>query len=183
RGEPAGNQTIDDLHALDVPGIGHHLEQRGIERQRALQPGEIGEARLTQQLGLLALGTIGIVGVDAVDILDDRQPGGAERISEQERAGVGAVQRDARVRKLVMVIGRERAADHRARRGEVDRKLARDGRMLDIGHAVRREQAAEDMAVLPGLARRERLERADRQSEVEADAVEMAGADAGAGQD
>ena len=39
------------------------------------------------------------------------------------------------------------------------------------------------MAVLAGFARRERRERADRQAEVEADAVDMAGTDAGAGQD
>ena len=38
------------------------------------------------------------------------------------------------------------------------------------------------MAVLAGLARGERGKRPDRQAEVEADAVEVAGADAGAGQ-
>ena len=38
------------------------------------------------------------------------------------------------------------------------------------------------MAVLAGLARGERGERPDRQAEVEADAVEVAGADAGTGQ-
>ena len=55
--------------------------------------------------------------------------------------------------------------------------------MLDVGDALRREQAREDVAVLAGLAGGERRERADRQAEVEADAVEMAGANAGAGQD
>ncbi len=39
------------------------------------------------------------------------------------------------------------------------------------------------MAVLAGFARRERSERPDGQAEVEADAIEVAGADAGAGQD
>ena len=83
----------------------------------------------------------------------------------------------------MVVIGRKGAADDRAGRGEVDRELARDGRVLDIGDALRREQRGEDVAVLAGLARGERGERADRQAEVEADAVEVAGADAGAGQD
>ena len=55
--------------------------------------------------------------------------------------------------------------------------------VFDIGHALRREQRREDVAVLAGLAGGERGERPDRQAEVEADAVEVAGADAGAGQD
>lgn len=54
--------------------------------------------------------------------------------------------------------------------------------MLDVGDALRREQRREDVAVLAGLAGSERGERPDRQAEVEAHAVEVAGADAGAGQ-
>ena len=65
----------------------------------------------------------------------------------------------------------------------MDRELVRDGRVLDIGDALRREQRGEDVAILAGLAGGERGERPDRQAEVEADAVEVAGADAGAGQD
>jgi hypothetical protein len=41
-------------------------------------------------------------------------------------------------------------------------ELARDGGVLDIGDALRREQARKDMAVLPGLARGERSKRPDR---------------------
>src|SRR5262245_38780534 len=93
------------------------------------------------------------------------------------------MQRDARRRELMMVVGREGAADDRASCTEVDRELARDGGVLDIGHALRREQARQDVAVLASLAGCERRERADRQPEVKTDAVEMAGADAGAGQD
>ena len=82
-----------------------------------------------------------------------------------------------------MVVGREGAADDRPGGGEVDRELAGDRRVLDIGDALGREQARQDVAVLAGLAGGERGERADRQAEVEADAVEVAGADAGAGED
>ena len=52
----------------------------------------------------------------------------------------------------MMVIRRKGAADDRAGRREVNGELARDGGMLDIGDALRREQAREDMAVLAGLA-------------------------------
>ena len=83
----------------------------------------------------------------------------------------------------MMVIGRKGAAHDRAGGREVNRELARDGRVLDVGDALRREQAGEDVAILAGLAGGERRERADRQAEIEADAVEVAGADAGAGQD
>src|SRR6185312_1446873 len=86
-------------------------------------------------------------------------------------------------RKFVVVIRRKGAPHDRAGCGEVDRKLIRDGRMLDIGDTLRREQRSEDVAVLAGLARGERGERPDRQAEVEADAVEVAGADACASQD
>ena len=55
--------------------------------------------------------------------------------------------------------------------------------MLDVGDALRREQRREDVAVLASLARGERGKRPDRQAEVEADAVEVAGTDAGTGQD
>ena len=83
----------------------------------------------------------------------------------------------------MVVIGREGAAHDRAGRRKVDRELGRDGRVLDIGDALRREQRREDVAVLARFAGGERGERPDRQAEVEADAVEMTGANAGAGQD
>ncbi len=145
--------------------------------------GEVGGARLADQLRLLPAGAVGIGVVYAVDVLDDGQAGRAERVGEQERAGVGPVRRDARGRELVVVIRRKGAPHDRAGRGEVDRELVRDGRVLDVGDALRREQRREDVAVLARLARGERGERADRQAEVEADAIEVAGADAGAGQD
>jgi hypothetical protein len=92
------------------------------------------------------------------------------------------VNRDARGRELVVVIRRKGAPDDRAGRGQVDRELVGDGGVLDVGDALRREQRRQDVAVLAGLARGERGKRPDRQAEVEADAVEMAGADAGARQ-
>ena len=180
---PARDQAVHDLHVLDVARVCHHLDQRAVDRQRAFMLGEVGGAGLAKQLRLLPAGAIGVGGVHPVDVLDDGQAGRAERVGEQERAGVGAVRRDARARELVVVIGRKGAAHHRAGGGEVDRELVGDGRVLDIGDALRRQQRREDMAVLAGLAGGERGERADRQAEIEADAVEVAGADAGAGQD
>src|SRR6516162_4835393 len=35
RSEPAGNESVHDLHALDVPRARHDLEERGTEWQRA----------------------------------------------------------------------------------------------------------------------------------------------------
>ena len=55
--------------------------------------------------------------------------------------------------------------------------------MLEVGDALRRQQKREDVAILAGLARGERGERTDGQSEIETNAVNVAGADAGAGED
>ncbi len=182
--EPARNKTVHDLHARDVARVRHDLDQRPIERQRGLlHLRQIRKAGLAQQFGPFAVRPVGVGGVHTVDVLDDREAGGAKRVRDEERAGVGAMRRDARRRELMVVVRREGAAHDRAGRGEMDGELARHGRMLDIGDAFRREQAGEDVAVLSGLARRKRRQRADRQAEIETDAVEMARADAGPGQD
>jgi len=73
------------------------------------------------------------------------------------------------------MIRRKGAPRHRAGGGEVDCELVRDGGVLDVGDALRREQRSEDMAILAGLRRGKRGERADRQAEVEADPVEVTG--------
>ena len=49
--------------------------------------------------------------------------------------------RDAEIWELMVVIGRESTGYNRAGGGEVNRELVRDGRMLDIGDALRGEQA------------------------------------------
>ena len=82
----------------------------------------------------------------------------------------------------MVVIRRKGTAHDRAGRGEVDGELIGDGRVLDIGNALGREQRSQDVAVLTGLAGGERRERPDRQAEVETDAIEVAGADACTGQ-
>lgn len=162
RSEPAGNEPVHHLHPLDVLRVRHDLEERAIERQRALDLGKFGGARLPEQLRLLPVGPIGITGVHPVHVLHDREAGGSQRVGQQKRARVSPVQRDARVRKLMMVIRRKGAPNDRAGGGEVNGELARDGGVLDIGDALRREQARKDMAVLPGLARGERSKRPDR---------------------
>ena len=80
------------------------------------------------------------------------------------------------------MIRRESASDDRAARGEVNGELICDGRVLEVGDALRREQKREHVAILAGLARGERSNRPDRQAEIETDAVDVAGADACAGQ-
>src|SRR5262249_23557662 len=81
RSEPAGNQSVHDLHALDVPRVRHDLEERAIERQRALEVCKVGGARLPEQLRLFRVGTMGISGVHPVHILHDREAGSSQRVS------------------------------------------------------------------------------------------------------
>ena len=123
--------------------------------------------------------------VDAVDVLDDHEAPGAERVRDQERAGVAPVHRNAPDgrRKLVGVVGRVGRADDALRGREVDGELAADDAVVDVGDAVVGEQVREDAPVLAGFGGGQALEVADGQAEVEADAEDVAGADAGAGED
>ena len=52
--EPATNEAVHYLHALQVPRVRHDFEHRAIERQRAPQLCKFGGARLPEQLCLLA---------------------------------------------------------------------------------------------------------------------------------
>ena len=79
------------------------------------------------------------------------------------------------------MIWRKGAPHDRARRGQVDRELVRNGGVLDVGDALRREQRREDMAVLAGLSSGKRGQRSGRQAEIEADTLELVGADASTG--
>jgi hypothetical protein len=144
---------------------------------------EVGGARLAKQLRLLPARALRVGVIHPINVLHDREACRSERISEQKRAGVGSVGRDARGGELVVVVGRKGAPHDRASGGKVDRKLVRYGGVLEVGHAFRREQRREDMAVLTGLGRGERGERPNRKTEVQADAVEVTGADARARQD
>src|SRR5215475_12388175 len=183
RSEPAGNESVYDLHALDVPRVRYHIKERTIQWERALYLRKVGGARLPEQLCLFPIGPIGISGVHPIHVFHDREAASSQRVGEQKCSGVGSMQRDTRVRELMMVIRRKCAPHDRAGRGEVNCELVRDGGVLDIGDALRRKQARKDMAVLAGLACCERSKRPDRQAEVEANAVEVAGAYAGTGQD
>ena len=85
-GEPAGLKPVDELHALDVARRRHDLDERAVERQRALQLREVGGARLAQEFRLLSPGAIRIRVVDPVHVLHDRQAGRTERVGQQECA-------------------------------------------------------------------------------------------------
>jgi hypothetical protein len=135
-----------------VSRVRHDLEECTVERQRTLKFLKLGGARLAEELRPLPVGSMGISGVHPVHVLHDRKAGSSQRVSEQKCAGVCPVERDARGRELMMVIRRKGAPHDRAGRREVDGELVCDGRVLDIGDALRREQARKDMAVLAGLA-------------------------------
>ena len=57
-GQPARHESVHELHALDVARGRHDLQQRTVERQRALVLCEVGSTRLAKQLRLLAAGTL-----------------------------------------------------------------------------------------------------------------------------
>src|SRR5262245_47224477 len=59
RSEPVGNQSVHDLHALNVPRVRHDLEERAIDWKRTLQLCKLGGACLPEQLRLFPVGTIG----------------------------------------------------------------------------------------------------------------------------
>ena len=99
RSEPAGNESVHDLHALDVPRVRHDIEERAIERQRSLELRKFGGTRLPKQLRLFAVGAVGISCVHPVHVLHDREAGSSQRVGEQKCASVGPVERDARGRK------------------------------------------------------------------------------------
>src|SRR5262245_56495562 len=162
RSEPPGNESIHDLHALDVPRVRYDIKERTIQWERALYLRKFGGARLPEQLCLFPVGPMGISCVPPIHVLHDREAASSQRVGEQKCAGVGSVQRDTRVREFMMVIRRKCASYDRACRGEVNRELIRDGGVLDIRDALRRKQARKDMAVLAGLTCCERSKRADR---------------------
>ena len=182
-GQPARHESVHELHALDVARGRHDLQERAVERQRALVLFEVGGARLGKQLRLLPAGALRIGVIHPINVLHDREAGRPERVGEQKRTCVGPVRRDARGWELVVMIRRKGAPDDCTGRGEVNGELIRDSRVLDVGDAIRREQRREDVAVLTGLGRGERGQRPNRKTEVQADAVEVAGADARARQD
>ena len=140
RSKPARNQSVHHLHTRDVTRIRHNLEERRIERQRALMLRKFDGACLPEQLRSLPVVSIWITGVHTIHVLHDRESRSTQRVGEQKCAGVGPVQRDARGRDLMMVIRRKGARHDRARRGEVNRELARDSGVLDIGDALRCKQ-------------------------------------------
>jgi len=130
--QPPWHEAVDDLHVLDVAGIRHHFEHGGVKGLGAHVLDEFGGTDVVQQLRVLAIGAIGVAAIHSVHFFHDSEAGGAECVGEQEGAGIGPVRGDARGRKLMVVIGREGAADHGAGGGE----LAGDGGMLDVRDAL-----------------------------------------------
>ena len=109
-GKPSRHKPIHNLHALDVAGRRHDLEESPIDRQRALELCQIGDARLAKQFCLLSIGAIGVRTIHTIDVLHDREAGRAQRVGEQKRAGISPVLWNTRARKLVMVIRRKGAS-------------------------------------------------------------------------
>src|SRR5215470_16432181 len=103
RSEPAGNEPVHDLHALDVPRVRYDIEERTIQWERCLNLRKVGGARLPEQLCLFPVGPMGISGVHPIHVLHDREAASSQRVGEQKCASVASVQRDTRVRELMMV--------------------------------------------------------------------------------
>lgn len=57
--QAAGHVTVDDLHTLDMSGVGHHIKQREFLRQRPLLLQKVGGADVADELGLLAARSMG----------------------------------------------------------------------------------------------------------------------------
>ena len=89
RSELAWNEAVHELHALDVPRVGHHLEERAIEWQRTLELRKFGGARLTEQLRLFPIGTLGVSGVHPVYVSTIVRPA-APSASASKNAPVSA---------------------------------------------------------------------------------------------
>ena len=139
-GQPAWHQSIDNLHALNMACSRHDLNERTVKRQRTGMFFKLFGAGLSNELRLRRGGPVGVDGVYAIDILHDGEASGAQRIGQQKRPGVGSVVRNARIRKLVVVVRRKGTPHHSAGRAKVDRKLAIQGRVLDVGNALRGQE-------------------------------------------
>ena len=46
--ELAGDEAVHELHALDLPRVGHDIKERAIEWQCGLELRKFGNARLTE---------------------------------------------------------------------------------------------------------------------------------------
>jgi len=112
--DPTRREPVHDLHVLEMARGRHDFEQRAVERQRAFVLREIGGARLAEQLRLLPTGAVGVGVIHPIHVLHDREAGRSERVGEQKRARVSPLSRDARSRKLVVMIRRKGAAHDRA---------------------------------------------------------------------
>jgi hypothetical protein len=110
-GQSAWHEPVYDLHALEVTSGRHDLDKRTVERQRALERCQLGDIRLAQKLRLRSARGPGVGGVHAVDIFHDCKACRAQCIRQQEGTGVGPVDWQARVRELVVMIGRKCASD------------------------------------------------------------------------
>jgi hypothetical protein len=94
-GEPARHESVHNLYALDVARGCHDLKERSVERERALELCEVGNARLREKLRLLPTRTLGVSSVHPIDVFHDREAGRSERVGEQKRTRVSAVIWDA----------------------------------------------------------------------------------------
>ena len=95
RGEPARNESVHDLHALQVARGRHDVQQRPVDRQRAHLCCEIGGARFADQVRRRSDSSMWIGVIDTIDVLDDREPSGAQRVGDEKGTRVRPVRRDA----------------------------------------------------------------------------------------
>jgi len=74
RGQPAGYESVHDLHALDVPRVGHDIEECRVDLQRASARCELGRGRFADELRRGSAVTMWIGVTHTVDVLHDVSP-------------------------------------------------------------------------------------------------------------
>ena len=159
----------------------HEIENRALDDQVVeVERHKIGHDMRGDELGVRVLLRIG--GVETVLVLDVDHPARAEHLGDQEAAGVGPLRRNAADDRVLLpqLVGRHSLADHRAADLQIVRQDA-EALRLDERNSVSGEQVVQHLRVLPGDRGAEHREDADRQAEIDREAVDVARARAGAG--
>src|SRR5262249_50126121 len=87
-------QSIDNLKAFHLAGAGEQIDQNPVEGQRRkIALLQLADGDFLDEIGVRVGVRIGVV--ESVDVLDQRVRGTSVALRQQERAGVGAMRRDA----------------------------------------------------------------------------------------
>jgi hypothetical protein len=95
RGKPAWNESVHNLHALEVARGCHDVEECAVDRQGARAPREVGGARFANESSPRSRDRVRIGIVHAVDILHDGESSGSKCIRDEKGTRVCPMGRDA----------------------------------------------------------------------------------------